>query len=325
MPPPARPGAPPAVFARALRRARRIAISTHVHPDPDAIGSELALLHILESPECEVVVINEDPPPRYLSFLPGISRILAATPPPPGPFDTFLAVDAPDAHRLGTAAAILRRARSVLNLDHHHTNSGFGRHRWVDPSASSVGEMVLRLMTPLGARLTPEIATCLFAAVLTDTGRFTNANTSPESLDAAARLVAAGADPHVIACRIYRNIPLGHLRLTARVALNTRVKNRVAWSFLRLADFRREKADPRDLMDLVDIPRMLAGIDAAVFFCEIASGLFKVSFRSLSGRDVSVSARRFGGGGHRLAAGCQIRGALPNTVRRVITALGGPS
>ncbi len=305
-----------------IGRCRRFLLTAHVRLDGDALGSELALSHLLRSLGKDAVVYNEDRTPENYRFLPG-SDAIVNTLDDPGSYDAAFILDCSELERVGEKAADIARIGTLINIDHHISNDGFCRYAYVDPAASSTGELIYRLAAAMSIPLSREMATNLYAAILTDSGGFRYGSTGKETLIAAGHLVGAGADPQWISENIYENNPLVRVRLlgkvleTMRLDLDDRVGSMAA--FRQTLD--ELGATLEHAENFVDIPRTIRGVDVAIFYTEIRKGLFKLSLRSKDRISVESVAKAFGGGGHMNAAACRIEGEFEEVHRRVLDAV----
>ncbi len=301
---------------------RKFLITAHVKLDGDALGSELALCLLLKDLGKDVVVYNQDPTPSNYRFLPGAERIVHELPPLED-FEAALILDCSELDRVGDAAPKIRTIPRLVNIDHHISNGGFCAVRFIDPAASSTGELVFRLLNAMGADISPEMATNLYAAILTDTGGFRYGNTGRDSLAAAGALVARGADPQWISENIYERFPLAKILLLARVmqSLSFDCGGRVGSLTIREKDFAETGALPEHTEGLVDLPRTVAGVEISILYTELPDNRFKVSMRSKGTTDVARVAAEFGGGGHINAAACRIEGDIATVKRRLLAAI----
>ncbi len=311
----------PAVALATLRRVRRLLITSHAAPDGDAIGSELALAELAARLGVEATIVNRDPHPANLDFLPGIERIAVSDRlPPPEHIELVAVLECPGLDRPGFEG--LERW-PILNVDHHLSNERYGAVNYVDEEAPAVGEMVLRLAQAAGVSLTPTMATNLYVALVTDTGDFRYSNTTPRAFHAAAQLVAAGAVPHRIAEALWEQVPPRLVRLQALVlaTLQLEAGGRLATITCDAAMLAQAGAFPQDTENLINVPRAIAGVRVAAFFKAFSPGSVKVSLRSRGDVDVQAVARTFGGGGHTNAAGCTVPGTLPEVQAKLRQAL----
>jgi phosphoesterase RecJ-like protein len=218
-------------------------------------------------------------------------------------FDAVICLDAPEIGRTGAVAQAVEGAPLFI-IDHHPYRNDMADFAWVDPRASSTGEMLFDFMAEREELIDSATASCLYAAIMTDTGRFTYANTTGKTLEVAARLVSLGASPYELARACYENVSDGQLLLYGTAAANMKraADGKVAYTVLTAAEFERAQVGPEAATDLAEMPRSLAGVEIGVLFREINSGT-KVSLRSKSEADVKEIAEHFGGGGHHKASG----------------------
>jgi len=309
--------------ARELSAAKRAIVLAHIRTDGDAVGSALALVSLLRAAGREALAVFADKVPRQFRFLDGAEGILS----PSDVKQAFardalaVALDTSNPERLGDARALFDSAARTVNIDHHASNPGFADADWVDPSAAAAGEMVRRLARELGWRLTPAARDGLYVAIMTDTGRFTYGNTTTGTLELAAELVRAGARPDFLAERVYGQKPMAEWELEARARASLKVEcgGRVASIALTIRDFSETRTTPAAASEFASLPRLLAGVDLALFFYEIERGKrTKVGFRSVRGVDSNALASRFDGGGHAQASGCTVDGPLADVRPLVI-------
>ncbi len=311
--------------AEALRTARSVALACHINPDPDAIGSMLGLALWLRSQGKEIVCSWGNDPlqrPRWLSVLSGSELIVEPQAFPKRP-EVMVALDTASPDRLGPLAARVEASDCVIVIDHHRTNPGFGSIVLLDPDASSTSEMVFRLIRSADGTMTPEIAACLYAGIVTDTGRFQYESTSPETHRVAAELRSLDFDHTAIARALFEDISLSVLRLSA-IAVERVVhvpELSLAWTYVLQADLVADGVDMSETDDLIDLVRAAREADVTCLIKQQRDGNFKVSLRSKGQTDVGAVAKSFGGGGHRLAAGYTSYTGVAETVRRVEEAL----
>ena len=286
-------------------------LTSHIHLDGDSVASELVLAEVLRRWGKRVVVVNQDPVPHFLMWLPGAETVGVMNRGSwPDGFDVAVALDVGKKERMGEVEKLVRRAKRLANIDHHRSNDGFGDIAVVDETASSTGEIIFRFMKAVGEPISADVASLLFTAIMTDTGRFSYDNTSPETLRAAAELIEKGAVVQDVVNGVYHNVSRGQMELHSRAlrSLRSSADGRVAWVVLRQSDFNEVGAHPDETQDFPEIPRALAGVRVGLYVREIEDGRVKVSMRSNCGVDLNAFARRFGGGGHRSAAGITFAG-----------------
>ncbi len=310
--------------ARALAGASSAVVCAHVDPDGDAIGSTLGLTHVLRRLGIEAVpALAEDAEvPETYSFLPGFQLLRRASELEPPP--VLVAIDTPNPERLGSGAALAEKAGMTIVMDHHPDNTEFGKVNLVDPDAAAVGQVVWRLLPLLDLPADPDIALCLYVALLTDTGRFQYSNSDATVLRDAAAMIDTGLDVHDVYERVYESQSLGHLEIVGRVKARVKLANggRVAYSWVTDEDFRDTGAAREATENLVDSIRVLGGPEV-VFLARLAGPTCRVSLRAKSHADVGGVARHFGGGGHVAAAGFSFDCDLPELLRRLLPLLPG--
>ncbi|MBN2114554.1 MAG: DHH family phosphoesterase [Acidimicrobiia bacterium] len=302
--------------AEALAAAPRLALACHVSPDGDALGSLLGLARSAAAAGKPVVASFGSPFafPAQFDFL-DRSALVAPEEFPQAP-QVMVALDVADPERLGELAVAAARADTLVVLDHHVTNPGFGHVAVVDPTAAATAEIVFHLIRRLGWPLDPDTAAALLAGVVSDTGRFQYSSTSPAVLRVAAGLVAAGARPDRIGQRLYEWRPFGYLQLAAAVLGRARLEDGFLWSVLYSADTAAAGIGPEDLDALIDDLRVAREAEVTALIKEAGEG-WKVSLRSRGRVDVAAIAARHGGGGHHNAAGFNATGDLGSLVAAV--------
>lgn len=312
--------------ARALLSARTLWLTTHVKSDGDGIGCELALLRALRAMGKEARVINDTAVPNPLRFLEEEhDEILVYDPARDAAFlsraDTIVVLDVALTYRLGRLENVLLQSSATkICLDHHLDADAVFTHTLSDPSSGSTGEILYRLLHAAGARIEPRVAEPLFAAISVDSGSFSYERCSPRTFQFASELLAAGAEPYKIHMALNWQRSLEELKLEGEVIARMRVDSctEVAYSEVTADMLRRNGIDPMDLSAVVNIPLSLAGIELALLFVEVAPGSVKVSARSKGRVKANALARRFGGGGHPLAAGFCLQASLEEVKARVL-------
>ena len=289
--------------AEALARGRRWLLASHVNPDGDALGALIGLGLVLEQAGVEAVMYNHSGVPRVYAFLPGAGRIVSEAPEPDG-FDGIVILDSGAADRIGPLFGRLAEFKKVINVDHHLSRAPWGDPAWMDPGYEAVGTMVLKLARLIPAKITPEAAANLYVALMTDTGGFRHGNTTPASLAAAATLSELGADPGLLARKVYQTYSQGRLQLMSRVlgTLDIVEQGRLGFMAVSRADFQETGTDQSDMDNFVDLARGVESVEVAATLREEPGG-YKISLRSKGLVDVARVAAGFGGGGHRSAAG----------------------
>jgi bifunctional oligoribonuclease and PAP phosphatase NrnA len=292
----------------ALRARRRFVISSHARPDGDSIGSQLAMAYALKAMGKEAVVVNADPAPAPLMAFPGVPDIVIA-PAVEGEFDAAIIMECGNLERTGVAG--LERF-FVVNIDHHPGNSGYGQINWFDAGAAACGEMVFELVRRLEVPLSPEIATHIYLAILTDTGSFHYSSISPQTFDICREALEAGVDPVLVARNVYDSNNMGRLKLFGAVlsAMQIDQTGRIAIVYLDHEMARAAGGTYEDTEGLINLPLTVKEIEAVLFFKQDEGDRYRVSMRSKGEVDIGAVAKEFGGGGHKNAAGCTVTGAV---------------
>src|SRR5436853_2951399 len=321
--PPERVRAAEAVAA-VLTPGRRVVLTTHVNADGDGVGSEVALWHLLRSRGLRATIANPTPIPERFPFLlpegadhsDRAAREIAEA-------DVVVVLDISEVSRLGDLARAITQSQAVACIDHHVVGGSLpGGPRLVAPEAAATAELVFDFANALEWPLSPEAARALYVGLLTDTGGFRLANTTPRALRVAGALLEHGVDPESIYASVYASAPEGRVRLMTEVleTLVVEPEHGLAWVTVPPDALRRHGATADDLDGIVEYPRSIAGVQLALLFRNLANGKVKVSFRSVGNVDVAELAGRFGGGGHRKAAGASLEGTLAEVQGRVLAA-----
>ncbi len=313
-----------------LKRAEKFVIASHVSPEGDAIGSALALAMGLKELGKRVEVICRDGLPKRYAFLPESDKIRREPSLEP---DSLILVDCADLERADIPDSLKQNAKSVVVIDHHPYKDAKRRSDqkggandwvvWVEPRAAATGEMIVALLKALKVPMTKEIATCLYVALISDTGVFHFSNTTPKTLRLAASLLEYGVDPQELAYRVMEVRSFAATQLLGRMLSKAKFEPTLGlcWSVLTLKDFARTGTTDEDTENFVNFLKAVDGTRVAVLFREIEPKHIKVSFRSREGVDVSAIARQFGGGGHTAAAGCRVHKSLRSAVEAVLGAV----
>jgi len=313
--------------AAVLRDAPEVAIACHVNPDADALGSSLGLAHHLVARGAKVVVGFPNDPlelPGWASALPVGDLVVPVQAFPVAPA-VMVTCDCAAFDRLGVLGAAADAATELIWIDHHRSNDGRGTIRLVDPDASSTCEVVARLLDAIGGDISDESAICLYAGLVTDTGRFQYEAATPETLRLAARLREHPFDHARLSQVLYENNRAAYLDVLG-VAMDRAeldAADGLVWTYVLWSDFERAGADPSVADDLIDVLRATRDADTAALVKQQRDGRFKVSVRSRGARDLSAVAAAFGGGGHRLAAGYTSDVGPAETIRRLREAVTG--
>jgi phosphoesterase RecJ-like protein len=294
-------------------------ISSHSRPDGDSIGTQLALAEGLEQLGKSAEIANRDPYPPNYRVLPGIEKIHLENP-SSNSYDGLIVLECNNLERTGVEGL---PDTFVVNIDHHPSNDQFGDLNWVDPSASAVAELIYELLVHLGVKITPEIATNLYVAILTDTGSFQFSNTSHRTFQIVSELVKAGASPSEIAQMILQRQSRSRIRLLGVLlhSMEFNTEGTIAWISLLKSTIKEIGASPEDTEGLVNYPLSVEGVELSAFFREERHDTFRISLRSKGDLDVGSVAEEFGGGGHRNAAGLTLTGSYVEVMHQVVNRL----
>lgn len=306
-----------------LREYHRFAVLGHVRPDGDALGSQLALALSLQQLGKDVTVWNEDGLLEKYDFLPGGER-LTRPPTEPQDFDVVIALDTATQNRLGTAGEAVRHAKIWINIDHHPSNPGYGDLVYIDPTSPATGQILFELIQSEQLPMDPAIAENLFIAISTDTGSFQYPNTTARTFEIGAELVRAGVNVGRVSQLLYENYPRRRTELLRELlgTMRFEANGKIASFSLSLKVAAELGVRPEDNEGLIDHLRAIHGVIVAVFFEELAEGRVRVSMRSKSEAvDVSAICQKFGGGGHKLAAGARVRGTLTEVEQKILEAI----
>ena len=305
-----------------IENSSNLCVVGHIRPDGDCVGSQLGLTLALKNAGKNVCCWNEDCIPQKYKFLDPDHTIQK---PKRGlKFDCVVATDAASFDRLGKVGSFIGNRRTLINIDHHESNTRYGELNWVSAHEPSTGELIFRLLKIAKWPITKTIADCLFAAVSTDTGSFQYATTRPGTFHTAAELVRRGADLARICDEVYQSYPLSRVRLLKHVYNHFRLthQNQIGYFWLKKADFARSGAQSCDSEGLIDHVRAIEPVVVACVFEEIEPELTRISLRSKSQKiNVNEIAAQFGGGGHMAAAGARIAGKPLSVQRKVIAAI----
>jgi bifunctional oligoribonuclease and PAP phosphatase NrnA len=291
----------------AIEGGTRFLVAAHARPDGDAIGSMLACGMILGQLGKHVDLVSRDRVPLIYRGLP-CAEVIRQTERVDGDYDAVILLECDGLERTGLAGL---EGRFTINIDHHYSGKLFADINWIENEACAVAAMVYQLAMLAGVRITPDMASCLYTAVLTDTGSFCYSGTDARTFDIAADLVRHGADPTGIAQHIYFSNPTSKMRLLGAALSNLQREGRLAWMWITCDDVTRSCAAEEDCEGLVNYAIGISGVDVAVFLRELTNHRVRLSLRSKGEINVASVAERFGGGGHRHASGCTLDGPLP--------------
>ena len=303
----------------AILQRQRFVITSHARPDGDAIGSQLAMAYALRALGKSVRMVDSDPAPLQFQPFPGVGDIEIMKE-FNGECDAVLVMECGDLSRTGMKGF---EKYFIINIDHHVGNTMYGAINWFDEGAAACGEMVFDVIEALDVRLTAEMATHVYIAVMTDTGGFHFGHMTPYTFEICRRCAEAGAKPEAIARTVYDSSTLGRLRLMGAVLHNLELEaaGRTALVHMSLKMLADCGATQEDSDGLINLPLTVKEIVAVAFFKEISPDSYRISLRSKGDVDVNRVAAVFGGGGHKNAAGCSLNGRYDDLRKKVLEEL----
>ncbi|MGV3486063.1 MAG: DHH family phosphoesterase [Planctomycetaceae bacterium] len=311
-------------FVNQIGHYESFVLTSHIRPDCDALGSELGMADVLRAIGKKVRIINAHRTPPALEFLDPAGRIeilgdtvqaedISA--------DCIMILDTSAWAQLGDMGDVIRRSRAdKVVVDHHVGEDDLGARLYKDYTAEATGHLVVQAADALGVTLTRAMAAPIFAAIATDTGWFRFGSVTPATYRVVARLLEAGAVPSEVYGDLYERDTLGRVRLRGLILSRTEaeIDGALVYTHVLKEDFQTTGAAPSDTEDAINLTLTIEGTKAAVIFVEQLKGGFKLSFRSRCAMDCNEVARRFGGGGHKAAAGAFQEGTLKDVQARVL-------
>jgi len=309
-----------------LQKNNNFLITSHVNLDGDGIGSELAFYFILKKLNKNPIILNQDRLPRIYNFLPGSNKVhyLGDNCADTTNIDVGIVLDCSNVKRIGKTSEIFKDIKTIINIDHHKSNENFGSLNYVDSSVSSVGEIIFELLKIINIDLLDEdISTCLFTAILTDTGSFRYSNVSSKTFEIASNLASFGIKPYLIADNIYNRNTYSGLKLLGEAlsTLEMDDSNHVSWLTITRKMLNEAKASDEDVEGIIDIATTLDNTEISILFRETKDKKIKISFRSKGNFDVNKFAGKFKGGGHQNAAGCLCSGKMDKIKENILSEL----
>jgi phosphoesterase RecJ-like protein len=305
-----------------IQQRTRFVLTSHARPDGDAVGSALACCQVLRAMGKQADVVLHDGVPRIYRSLPFADQVVQSKV-INGAYEAAIVLECDSIHRTRLEGL---ENRFLISIDHHASGRPFAHVNWIDPHAVATAEMVFRLAREAGVKLSPEIATCLYTALMTDTGSFMFQGTNENTFALARELVLAGADPAHCARGIYFAHSPAKLRLLGEALRNLQQESHLGWVWITQEQMERCGAKEEDCEGLVNYVLSIGEVEVAAFFRELPDGRYRVSLRSKGQPDVARVAENFGGGGHQCASGCAVDGPLAEAVRQILSQLrGGPS
>ncbi len=302
-----------------IQKQTSFAVVSHKNPDGDAIGSILAMGRILRKKGKEVEIFNATPIPSNFAFLPDADLI---KPLKETECEVLIALDCADFQRTGFNDSVREKVDVVVNIDHHRTNAYFGDINIVDPGAAAVGCLLWQFVKYIKFPVDKDLATQIYTAILTDTGSFRYLTTTPKVLRTAAEILECGVNPWDVAYNVYEERRLSTLKLLgfALSTLKTYCGGKLVIIYVTQGMYKKTSTQTKSTEGFVNYARAARGGEVGVLLREDEPSLFRVSIRSKDRIDVSRMAEMFGGGGHKNAAGCEIKGSLSEVREKIIWA-----
>lgn len=301
-----------------LAGADTVAIAGHIRPDGDCVGSCLATYNYIKTyfPHVKVDLYLE-PIPNIFKFMKGSGEIINECKEDRN-YDLFISQDCGDTGRLGDAVRYFHTAKKTICIDHHISNQSFADENYIFPNASSTSELIFELIP--GERLTKEIAECIYTGIVHDTGVFQYSCTSKKTMDAAGTLMELGIDFTKIVDDTFYTKTYNQNRILGAALLKSQLHlgGKCISSVITAADMKEYEVLPKHLDGIVNQLRVTKDVEVAIFLYETGDGIFKVSTRSVEHADVSQIAVKYGGGGHKRAAGFSMQGDSDAIVSAIV-------
>lgn len=305
----------------AIKKHNKFLITAHINLEGDSLGSQLAAKALLEKLGKSAIVVDSDPIPEHYKFLPGAGEVSNAISEDLD-FDAAIVIDCPTLERTGRVKGLLANKKFIINIDHHISNVNFGDVNWVDPNASSAGEMIYRLFKETGAAMTKEVALSLYIAILTDTGSFNYENTSSITHEIVGELLGYGLEPAAISENVYERRTVSDIKLLGLALSTLKINKRGDVAYMEISNkmLAETNTDASKTEGFINYARSIDGVKIAILFREDQKSKerISVSFRSKADVDVNTVAAYFGGGGHVRASGCVIKGSLAEAEKKVL-------
>lgn len=302
-----------------IENKQTFAITTHVRPDGDGVGSSLGLCWLLRSLGKDAEVVLRDAIPVSYQTLPGADEIKQVAE-VNGKYDAVFVIECSDLSRPGIDGL---ESQVTVNIDHHSTSEHFGTINWIDATASAVGEMIYNLCKAIGGRISKEIAECIYLAIVSDTGSFHFSNTTDRTLKVASELIKVGVKPAAVSEVIYNSYPWSRIELLRQVLDTVRrdATGKIAYMRQTLAMAENADAVDGDNNGFVNIPLAAKDVEAVLYMREVKPDAYRVSLRSKGDINVARVAEKFGGGGHKNASGLRVEGDWNELEARILQEL----
>jgi phosphoesterase RecJ-like protein len=313
-------------ITKLLKKNNSFLITSHKNIDGDAIGSELALYFILKKLNKKPIILNQDRLPRIYNFLPDSDKVhcLEDNYINIKNIDVGIIVDCSNFERIEETYKIFKNIKNIINIDHHNSNENYGDLNYIDSLASSVGEIIYDLIKFINLDLLDEkISTCLYTAIITDTGSFRYSNVSSKTFSVVSDLASQGIKPNLIADNIYNRNTYSGLKLLGKALLTLEVdeSNYASWLTITRDMLNNTEANDEEVEGIIDIARTLENTEVSILFRETKDNKIKVSFRSKGDFNVNEFAGKFNGGGHPNSSGCVCSGKIAEVKEKILSEL----
>ncbi|MDP2921131.1 MAG: bifunctional oligoribonuclease/PAP phosphatase NrnA [Candidatus Omnitrophota bacterium] len=305
---------------QAIKKFNKFLITSHINPEGDSIGSQIAMASLLKRMGKEAIMLDDSPVPQVMRFLSGSEEIFKEMPNNFN-FQAAIILDCPDMARTGRVSGYIKKETAIINIDHHISNVNFGKFNWVDPETSSAGEMVYDLFKAFKVKVNIEEAAALYTAIMTDTGSFRYSNTSSKTHRIIAELIESGIRPHEIHTKIYETSSVQDTNLLGEALQTMKLTDdgKIGWLWVTKEMLKKTKASLEGTEGIINFARSIDGVEIAILFRETGTeDRVKVSFRSKGKVDVNKLAGVFGGGGHPTASGCSVFGKPEDVEKKVL-------
>lgn len=303
-----------------IGKANNIGITFHQNPDGDSLGSSLALLQGFLKVGKKAYIISKEELPKDFDFLPFSDEVDIASQSPHENTDVVIVLDCGNLDRINGDLKFENKEYTIINVDHHISNDEYGDINFIKTTSAAVGEMVYELLIALNIEIDKDIATCIYTALLTDTGSFRHSNTTKTTHCIAGELIHTGFDFSSIHRIIFENMSINRLKLQGDIINNMELKinNKVCCMNLTLDQLKRFEVSKGDTSDIISIGTKISSVEVTILFKEIESGT-KISLRSKSYVDVRKIAEIYSGGGHTKAAGFTSKLSIDDIKKELLT------
>ena len=305
---------------QAIKKFNKFLITSHINPEGDAIGSQIAIASLLKKLGKEAVILDDSPVPNLLQFMAGTENVSKEMPHDFN-YQAVIILDSPDLTRIGRVNDYLKKDSAIINIDHHISNINFGKFNWVEPELSSTGEMIYDLFKAFKMKINLDEAIVLYAAIMTDTGSFRYSNTSSKTHRIAAELIDIGVLPYEMHTKIYETSSVQDTNLLGEALQTMKLTEdgKIAWLWVTKEMLKKTKASLEGTEGIINFARSIDGVEIAILFRETGTeDRVKVSFRSKGKVDVNKLAAAFNGGGHPSASGCTVLGKMEDVEKKVL-------